>query len=123
ETTDLEEGGAADGTAARPEGGGLFAGLLVRVVVEQVLVLGDKVGGGRLLVVRAHDRYGFWLLAKGGGDLGDDLGADLDVRLQEEAAAADPLRRGRRCHADALGPQVGRHSMWASLARAKRDTP
>jgi len=111
EAAELEEDLAADGPATGPERGGLTPRGLVDVVVEEVLVLRDKVWRCRPRVVGPEESAECRLVLEGGGDLGDGVGRHQHIGVQEEDDLAS-------CH---LRPEIARHSRSAPRAGCAED--
>ena len=82
---------AADGTAGTPECRGPVAGCLVHVVVQEIAVLGEKIGGSGTVVVGANQGGQIRVFGKAAAHLGNGVGIYHYIGVQKEQQIAAGL--------------------------------
>ena len=82
------EGIAANGAAARLEGGGGAGVAAVGVVVKEVAVTAHKARRCRVIVVAAEKRCQPWIRAESGSDACDPIGVQFQVGIHEQKELA-----------------------------------
>src|SRR5262249_7686420 len=106
-----QENVAANGAASAPERVAFLMRVLVDVMLEQVLVLGQEVRGGRGIIVGANDRGVLRPVAERLAHLADDRGRHDHIGINEQkefvpgSARPQVARRG--------GPAPSRHPEYA----------
>lgn len=104
EASHAEEDFAADGSAAGPESGSVFARLLVHEVVQEVFVLGDEARAVRFVVVGTDQGVEGGVAGEPGVDAAEGAGMDTDIGVDEDNQGAfgesgAPVSRGGGAHA------------------------
>jgi hypothetical protein len=107
ESAQIEEYGSTDSSTPRPESGRLGRRTLVHVVMVQVLVLGNEVLFGRVVIVRAEHRRDRRLLDEVGRHLFDGIALDDDIGIDEEQNVTGRLPGRQVTGATGPGPPAG----------------